>query len=120
MRYRKLDANGDYTLGTSNDWLVDSPDAVGQAIKTRLGLWTGEWFVDTTDGMPWNEQVLGKRLPGKTYDMAIRKRILETAGVKELTSYSSAFDGNSRTLSITATVNTIYGATSIAYTLGTN
>lgn len=118
MRYRKLDANGDYTLGTSSDFLIDSPEAVAQAIKTRLSLWTGEWFVDTSDGTPWNERVLGKRQRGKSYDAAIKQRILATTGVKELTSYSSAFDGNARSLSVTAVVTTIYGTTTVISTMG--
>jgi len=115
MRYRKLDANGDYTLG-SNAFLVNSPDAVAQAIKTRLALWLGEWFVDVTDGTPWNQKVLGKRLPGRNPDAAIKQRILGTQGVTEITGYSSTFDGNSRTLSIAATVNTTYGAATIQVT----
>lgn len=112
MRYRKLDANGDYTLG-SNAFHVNSPDAVAQAVKTRLALWLGEWFIDTTDGTPWNEQILGKRLPTKNPDAAIKQRILGTQGVTEITSYSSTFDGNTRKLSVTAEINTIYGATTV-------
>ena len=118
MRYRKLDSSGDYSLGTGADFLVDSPDTVAQAIRTRLALWTGEWFLDTSDGMPWSEQVLGKRQRGKNYDAAIRQRIMETDGVTEITEYSSAFDGNSRALTVTATVSTIYGTTTISATLG--
>jgi len=115
MRYRKLSASGDYTLG-SNAFLVDSPDAVGQAVETRLALWLGEWFVDITDGTPWNEQVLGKRLPGRNPDAAIKERILGTQGVSEIVSYSSSFDGNSRKLSVAATINTVYGTTTIEVT----
>ena len=115
MRYRKLDANGDYALGP-NVFLTNSPEAVAQAVKTRLALWLGEWFIDTTDGMPWNEQVLGKRLPGKNPDAAIRQRILETQGVTEITSYSSSFEGTTRRLSVAATVTTAYGEATIQTT----
>ncbi|MFW3086591.1 hypothetical protein ACN6UI_27150, partial [Klebsiella aerogenes] len=54
MRYRREDDDGDYTFGQGDDtWLVNSPEAVAQAIKTRFLLWYGEWFLDTTEGTPW-------------------------------------------------------------------
>ena len=115
MRYRKLDANGDYVLG-SNAFLVNSPETVAQAVRTRLDLWLSEWFVDTKDGTPWNERVLGKRLPGKNPDTAIKQRILGTPGVKQITGYSSSFDGDTRKFSVAATLDTIYGAATIQVT----
>jgi hypothetical protein len=50
MRYRREDDDGDYTFGQGDDtWLINSPEAVAQAIKTRFELWYGQWFLDTTD-----------------------------------------------------------------------
>ena len=40
MRYRREDDDGVYTFGQGDDtWLVNSPEAVAQAIKTRFLLW---------------------------------------------------------------------------------
>lgn len=117
MRYRKLDANGDFTIGTGADFHVNTPDAVGQAVLTRLKLWKGEWFIDTADGTPWMTDILGKRHSGKNPDAVIKQRILGTQGVKEITEYSSTYDGNTRKLTVTATLNTIYGATTISENL---
>lgn len=117
MRYRKLDANGDFTIGTGADFHVNTPDAVGQAVLTRLKLWKGEWFIDTADGTPWMGEILGKRHAGKNPDAVIKQRILGTQGVKEITEYSSTYDGNTRKLTVTATLNTIYGATTISENL---
>ena len=48
MRYRKLDANGDYSFGQAapNFW-HDVPDAVAQLVVTRFAMWQGEWWLDT-------------------------------------------------------------------------
>lgn len=117
MRYRKQDASGDYVFGhQQSDFYRDVPDAVAQAVKTRLMLFAGEWYLDTSDGTPWRTEVLGK-YTRETYDAVIRSRILGTPGVTEILDYSSSFDGSSRSLSIKATINTQYGQAPVATTL---
>ena len=110
MRYRQLDANGDYAFGRGGQFLVDSPEVVAQAIKTRLLLMAGEWFLDETEGTPYATQILGNNTQG-TRDQAIKERILDTPGVDELTSYQSSV--TNRKLTIAARVATIYGVASI-------
>ena len=92
---------------------MNSPDAVGQAIRTRLNLFTAEWFANTRDGTPWRTDVLGK-VPAGVYDAVLKARILGTPGVQQITSYTSSLDRNKRALTITATVQTIYGSTTIS------
>ncbi|RQZ78853.1 hypothetical protein DF056_20895 [Burkholderia cepacia] len=117
MRYRKLDADDDYVFGGSaNDFLVNTPEAVGQAVLTRLRLHRGEWFLDTTVGMPWETDVVGKYTTG-TADAAIRACILGTTGVVEITAYASSRDSDTRALTVTATITTLYGTTTIETTL---
>lgn len=116
MRYRKLDAAGDYTLGSGQDWHVNTPEAVAQAVLTRLRLNQGEWFLDTSDGMPWATEVLGKYTE-LTRDAVIKDRVLGTPGVTELLEYSSTFDGNTRALSVSMTISTAYGAATVETTL---
>ncbi|MDM8357467.1 hypothetical protein [Pandoraea communis] len=115
MRYRKEDADGDYVLGGAAAFLVNSPETVAQAVATRLRLIRGEWFLDTTAGMPW-DQVLGKNTQA-TADSAIRECILGTQGVVEITAYESSLDPDTRAMTVTATITTIYGETTIQETL---
>jgi len=127
MRYRKEDASGDYSFGNqSADFWIDTPEGVAQADKTRLALFTGEWFVDTSDGTPWRTEVLGKYTQ-QSYDAVIKDRILGTqvmtaqgvvtAAVTAITAYSSTFDSQTRTLTVAATLDTIYGEAKVAITL---
>jgi hypothetical protein len=117
MKYRKLDDLGDYTLGTGGDFYVNSPEAVAQAILTRLRLYRGEWFIDTKEGTPWFQDVLGKYTQ-RTYDAVVRLRILRTQGVRAILSFTSVYDGAARTLVQSSTVDTIYGTTSVTLTNG--
>lgn len=113
MQYRREDADGDYTFGRGDDtWLINSPEAVAQAIKTRFELWYGQWFLDTTTGTPWIQSVLGKQKP-EIYNLAIRQRILETAGVSSITAFDTTVNTSTRRVSFTATVETLYGTTTV-------
>ncbi len=117
MRYRTLDAQGDYTFGASaRNFLVDSPDAVAQAVRTRLMLFRGEWFYDTSQGMPWKTDVLGKGTEA-IYDLRIQAQILKTQGVTGIAAYASQINKDTRALSVQATIDTQFGQATVSTTL---
>lgn len=114
MRYRKLDADGDMVFGGGQAaFWRDQPEAVAQAVKTRLAMRLGEWFLDTSAGTPWNTKVLGK-FTAPTRDATIRARILRTTGVTSIDAYASTFDPNTRRFSASATISTVYGKATIS------
>jgi len=116
MRYRKLDADGDFSFGHNmSDFYIDQPEAVGQAIKTRLDLQLGDWFLDTSEGTDWNGQVLGAHTQG-TRDVEIRSRVAETQGVQQLRRFETEFDGDTRAYSVQILVDTDYGTASTTVT----
>jgi hypothetical protein len=123
MRYRKLAQppninvfnyqGGDYVMGHgSSDFWINVPDAPAQAALTRMYLFLGDWFLDTSDGTPWNTQVLG-HYTRNTRDPAIQSRILGTQGVKAILVYSSNVARDTRAFTVNAEIDTIYGAISI-------
>lgn len=113
MLYRKLDDDGDYSFGhgSANFW-KDVPEAPAQAVMTRLHLNVGEWFLDTREGMAWKTRVLDKRT-ADTRDPTIRARVLGTEGVTRITAYSSDLDRDTRAFTVSATIDTEYGSTTI-------
>lgn len=116
MKIRKQDANGDYVFGTAVDFYQNEPAAVAQAAQTRLLLFTGEWFVDVTDGMPWRTDVLGKYTK-EAYDTVMKQRVLGTPGVRAVLDYVSSFDGTTRRLTFSFTLDTIYGQAPVQGTI---
>jgi hypothetical protein len=105
MKYRELDSAGDMQLGR---FLENTPEAVAQAVLTRLRLWREEWFLDVTDGTPWAQLVLGHGTQG-TAMQAIRQRILDTEGVTEITSLSFEQDAERRSVVFQVQLKTAYG-----------
>lgn len=113
MRYRRENSDGDYTFGQGDEtWLINSPETVVQAVKTRFELWYGQWFLDLNDGTPWIQSVLGKQR-ADVYNLAIRQRILDTRGVVSITDFSTTVDTDSRRVTFTATIETLYGQTTV-------
>lgn len=111
MRNRQMTQFMDSTMFSGNtNFLVNSPAAVAQAVLTRLQLWQGQWFLDSTLGVPYMTQVVGFNTQAAR-DAAIQNTILGTPGVNQILSYSSQLNG--RALSIQVTIDTIYGSTAI-------
>lgn len=111
MRVRQLSPTFDMTFGSSGlNFLVDSPAAVGQVVQTSLLLWLGEWFLDTTLGMPWIESVFGKHSQD-TADLSVQNYILDVQGVVDIQNYVSVNNQSTRKYLATCTINTIFGQT---------
>lgn len=108
MTVRRLDPNtGD--IVTSGVQFLSERDEIAQTIKTRLRLFTGEYFRNITDGTAWFETILNKNTTLSAKDAVIKQRILQTNGVVNLLSFNSNYDINRRTLTIQAEVLTDFG-----------
>lgn len=113
MRYRREDAEGDYTFGKGdNTFLINSPECVAQALKTRLQLWYGQWFLDVNEGTAWMQSVSDKQ-NSTAMELSMRQRILATRGVQSILSFDTTFRAFSRRAVFTVTVETLYGTTTI-------
>lgn len=114
MRVRAQDSSGDYTFGQDNqNFFVNSPEAVAQLVVTGLKLFQGEWFLDTSVGMPWMTDVIGFNTQS-LYDTAIQNQILNTQGVTGIENYSSSLNMETRHLEISCTILTAFGFANIA------
>ena len=81
---------------------------VAQRLKIRLLNFQGEWFTDTTYGVPYFSRVLGIKQTSKAaVDLIFQQKILEEEGVKEIVSFSSTFQN--RQYSLTFQVKVVNG-----------
>lgn len=107
MRNRKMGAGDDFTFCSGKTRImVDTPEAVAQAVLTRMRLYTGEWFLDTREGLD-KSLILGYGTQG-TRDAVVQQRMQGTPGVLRILEYSSSV-GGARDFRVTATLDTIYG-----------
>jgi hypothetical protein len=116
LRVRALDQNGDMQFGRGQqEFLIDSTQAVAQCIKTRFGLWQGQWFLNTNEGTPWLTMILGKTSKAvRTY--AIQQRILGTPYVTGISDYVDSLQPD-RQLTVSCTVMTAFSKLTLSLSL---
>src|SRR5690606_17790014 len=89
-----------YLAADGNLAVVTDAEAVGQHVRQRLQTFLGEWFLDTTAGVPWLDQILGKNYDPALAESVVKAEILATDGVEEILSFSVSFDRATRGLII--------------------
>lgn len=89
--------------------LVADFGAIEQEIAIRLAFVFGEWFLDTTAGLPYFDNILVKSPNLAAIRTIFMDEILASAGVKGVLSLSLDFDRQERSLTVTFSVNTDLG-----------
>ena len=107
MTVRRLDVDGD--IVTSGHQFITEKEEIAQTISTRLKLFLGEYFRDINDGTPWFQNILGKGSGLYQREAIIRRRILETDGVNQITKFNADFNLDDREYKIDVSVLTEYG-----------
>lgn len=114
----KIDQNtGDLTSG-----FVTGQDEIVQRVLIRLWRHLGEWFLNTSAGLPWYQgpsPYIAGELSRKTgilgtrnfryADNWIRNEIAETKGVKRVIDFNTHFNPSTRVYSLRAQILTDYG-----------
>jgi len=88
---------------------VEEVDYVVQKLKIRLQFFLGEWFLDTSVGTPYFQEIFIKNPDVAAIESIFRAIILETNEVNELLSFVSDYDNSLRKFSLVFSVNTTFG-----------
>ena len=101
MRSLALDpTSGDFAFTASRSLaLVSGADALAQRLRGRLRLWLGEWFGDTSIGIPWL-QMLGTKDAQAYAEATLRRVVSSCPGVAAVESFDFAFDGATRSAQV--------------------
>lgn len=102
-------ATGDLLLRDNDLMLIDNAERVAQQILITLRFWLGEWFLDTTQGVPYLEYILIKN-PNLSHIRQIFTEAIESVeGVQSIDDMILDFDERNRRLIVEYTATTEYG-----------
>lgn len=103
MKNRKLTSTSDYSFGAGMNDYISGDEAIGQAVKTKILLFYGEWWEDISIGIPMFQSFIGQinsqTLKASLSDM-LEKRILEVEGVQSVKNIDIEMDNQTRTMSV--------------------
>lgn len=91
-------------------------DVVAQRLRIALYTFYGEWFLDTTIGVPYMQQVFSKVRKKSTIDLIFQGIITADEGVIELVTFISEID-TTRGYTMSFSVRVADNSTSLPITL---
>lgn len=109
---------------STNDLLITKGDlslatgvtAIQQALQQALQLWLGEWFLDTTQGVPFRQQILVKNPNLDVVQADLIAAATAVPGIIQIVDFSMTFSDNQRGLSVYIVAQTSNGQTVTAQT----
>lgn len=105
---RRLSGSGDMTFGQGLANFAKASEACAQNVTTRLKLILGEWFLDTSAGVPYVETIFKEHVPQQLVEAQFKQTILETTDVQTLNSFSMTLNHKDRNASISVGITTVY------------
>lgn len=110
----------DIVLQNGDIMMIDDAARVAQQILITLRFWLGEWFLNTTEGVPYLEYILVKQPNMAHIRQILTEQIQSVEGVKSVTDMALTFDQRERHLLVEYTADTDYGLVTDKAILGYN
>lgn len=122
MKSLKLDKNTHDLVFENGELLIvedtdGNPEQIVQNLRTRLLFFRGEWFLDTSVGLPYFTDIMVKSPNIPHIEAVIKLEILEVSGVLEITQFDLNFDIAARKMTINFAVSTMYGNAQLTETI---
>lgn len=92
----QLNDDGDLVVTNNSLTLTTGIEAIRQHLQCRFRLFLGEWFLDTSVGVPWFRDVLVKKPSFVVVQEVLKDVILGTPGVLEIITFEFTFDSTDR------------------------
>ncbi len=110
----------DLVLQDGDLMLIDNAERVAQQILISLRFWYGEWFLNTTEGVPYLEYILVKNPNIAHVRQVLTEAIEQVEGVQSVDSMTIDFDRQGRRLAVEYAATTNYGLITRREVLGYN
>lgn len=85
------------------------PAEVAQSVGIRLRAFLGDWFLDTTHGVPYRESILGKVPRPEIVEALLRAQILDVRGIVGIEAFDLTIDKPTRRADVRFTARTTAG-----------
>lgn len=69
----------------------DFTESVAQRVFITLRTFEGEWYLNTTVGVPYLERILGQKVEKSVVDRILQEKILGVDGVVDIVAFTSQF-----------------------------
>ncbi len=92
MRDIKLNSDNDIDLTSGSATLTTDAEDVIQELEIRLQFFSGEWFLNILEGVPYLEEILKKGANIDTIKELFINEILSSNGITELNSLNLTFE----------------------------
>lgn len=100
---------GDLVVQNGDLMIVNNGERVAQQVLITLREWLGEWFLKTSDGVPYLEYILVKNPNEAHVRQILSEAIQSVEGVKGVTELEFSFNRILRTLTVSYEIDTDYG-----------
>ena len=97
--------------------MIDDANKVRQQIYLTLMTFLGEWFLDTTFGIPYFTDILIKGPSGSKIRSILRATILDVPDVTQVTTLNLALNNQTRILTVTLAAQTADGLVTLTTSL---
>ncbi len=111
-------SSGDLVVTNGDLMIIDNAERIAQQIIITLREWSGEWFLNTADGIPYLEYVLVKNPNEDHIRQILSEAILDVDGVQSITSMDLTFSRVNRSLIVEYEAVTDYGLVTERSVLG--
>jgi hypothetical protein len=107
----QLTENGDLYIDPQKGLvLVGGITAVIQAVRFRLGLFKGEWFLNLEVGVDWYG-IIGEQFDEDKIRSEVNAAIGSVPGIVQVTELTITYDNPTRTVTVTWAATTLFGDT---------
>lgn len=102
-------SSGDLMIINNDLLIIDNAERVAQQILISLRFWLGEWFLNTSDGVPYLDYILVKNPNMAHIRQVLTEAIDKVEGVERVASMNLDFDRINRRLLVEYDAYTYYG-----------